>query len=467
MTGAIGARPNSGRGLAPPRKGLALASVLAAMSLVVLDAGMANIALPTLAKDLRATPAHVVLVITAYQTALVMALLPAAALGERFGDRRVFQGGVALFVVASLLCALSPSLPWLVAARFLQGLGGAAVMALGVALMRVSVSSGQLGQVIGWNALTVALSSAAAPTLGAVIVAQADWTWLFLANLPVGAVALLSAMALPDIPIRSTRLDLISIALNGALFALFVAGAEVMPSSPVPGVALIGGALVVLVTLVCRERPKAAPLVPLDLLASRSFRLSALASVCCFTATAATLVALPFHLQQGLALPALSVGLYMSPWALSVAATATLAGRLSDRIGTAAPSAIGGAVLAVGLTGIVLWPPGGSPLVIAAFAAVCGVGFGLFQVPNNRNLFLAAPPERAGAAGGMQGTARLTGQTMGAMVMTALFSIAPIAVAPRIAIAVGAVLALAAGAISLLRAPGQGRADQNQRPGAP
>lgn len=458
MSGAIDAGWTSGAGLTPPRRGLALASVLAAMSLVVLDAGMANVALPTLAQDLGAAPAQVVLVITAYQTALVMALLPAAALGERFGDRRVFRGGVALFIVASLLCALSPSLPWLVAARFLQGLGGAAVMALGVALMRLSVSSDRLGQVIGWNALTVALSAAAAPTLGALIVAQADWTWLFRVNLPVGAMALLAAAALPVRPVQATRLDGVSIALNGGVFALFVAGAEVLPSSPVPGGALIGGALLVLVILVRRERPKAAPLVPLDLLASRSFRLSALASVCCFTATAAALVALPFHLQQGLALPALQVGLYLSPWPLTVAATATLAGRLADRIGTTALCATGGAVLAVGLTGIALWPADDGPSAIAGLAAVCGFGFGLFQVPNNRNLFLAAPPERAGAAGGMQGTARLTGQTMGAMVMTTLFSMVPVAVAPRVAIAVGAALALAAGAISLLRASEQGPA---------
>lgn len=112
-------------GLREPRRTAAIAAVLAAMVLAVLDASIVNVALPTIARSLQVTPGMSVWVITAYQTALVMGLLPCAALGESWGYRRVFTVGVALFTAASVLCALSPSLPWLVAARFLQGLGGA------------------------------------------------------------------------------------------------------------------------------------------------------------------------------------------------------------------------------------------------------------------------------------------------------------------------------------------------------
>lgn len=184
-------------GLPPPRRKIAIVAVLTAMSLVVLDAGMANIALPTMARSLHATPDLAVLVITAYQTALVMTLLPCAALGEWLGYRRVFVWGVVVFTVASALCALSPSLPWLVVARFIQGLGGAAVMALGVALLRSSVPERMLGAAIGWNALTVALSSAASPAIGALVLAGMDWPWLYLVNLPLGAMALCATRALP------------------------------------------------------------------------------------------------------------------------------------------------------------------------------------------------------------------------------------------------------------------------------
>ncbi len=446
----------SSAGLSQPQRALAITAVLAAMTLVVLDAGMANVALPSMTRALATTPAHVVLVITAYQTALVMALLPCAALGERFGNRQVFQVGVAIFVTSSVLCAISPSLPWLVTARFLQGLGGAAVMALGMALLRFSVAPSELGAAIGWNALTVALSSAAAPTLGALIISHLDWPWLFLVNLPIGGMALLASLALPRVLRLATSLDIPSMALNGAAFGLLVVGAEVLPKSPELAVLLFGGAAFALTVLVRREASKASPLVPLDLLGSRSFRLSVIASMCCFTATAAALVALPFYLQHGLNQSPLMVGLYMSPWPLSVAVTAAISGWLSDRVSTAFLCTIGGGLLASGLAAMALWPLHGSPCPLIALSAVCGVGFGLFQVPNNRNMFLAAPPERSGAAGGMQGTARLSGQTAGAVLMTLLFTITPLTTAPRIGLGIGAVLAIASGLVSLLRTPRRG-----------
>ena len=457
------ARHLASAGLSQPQRALAIAAVLAAMTLVVLDAGMANVALPSMTRALATTPAHVVLVITAYQTALVMALLPCAALGERFGNRRVFQVGVVIFVASSVLCAISPSLPWLAAARFLQGLGGAAVMALGVALLRFSVAPSELGAAIGWNALTVALSSATAPTLGALIIAHLDWPWLFLVNLPIGGMALLASLALPGVPGLAIRLDMPSMALNGAAFGLLVIGAEVLPKSPELAALLMGAAALALTALVRREAKKASPLVPLDLLGSRSFRLSVIASMCCFTATAAALVALPFYLQHGLKQSPLMVGLYMSPWPLSVAVTAAISGRLSDRVSTALLCTVGGGLLAIGLAAMALWPLHGGPYPLIALSAVCGVGFGLFQVPNNRNMFLAAPPERSGAAGGMQGTARLSGQTAGAVLMTLLFTITPSTTAPRIGLGIGAVLALASGLVSLLRSRRSGGSTRTGR----
>ena len=440
-------------GLPQPRRGVAVAAVLSAMSLVVLDAGMANVALPTMARALQATPAAAVLIVTAYQTALVMALLPCAALGERLGYRRVFVGGVALFTAASALCALAPSLPWLVLARFVQGLGGAAVMALGVALLRFSVAPGRLGAAIGWNALTVALSAAASPTLGALILAGPGWPWLYLVNLPLGALGLVAARALPDPRGTAQRVDALSVALNGAAFASLVIGAELLPRAPGAALLLLATAAVSMTALVRREALKAAPMIPLDLLARAAFRISVVASVCCFAGQTAGLVALPFYLQNALGQTPLATGLYMTAWPLSVAAAAVVAGRLADRTPTAWLCALGGGCLAVGLAALALWPLQGDPRPLIPFVMVCGLGFGLFQAPNNRNMFLSAPPERSGAAGGMQGTARLTGQTAGAVLMTLLFSLTAMEAAPRIGLGVGALLALAAGLVSVRRAP--------------
>ena len=197
--------------------------------------------------------------------------------------------------------------------------------------------------------------------------------------------------------------------------------------------------------------PKQVPLIPLDLLRAGSFRISVIASVCCFAGTTAGLMALPFYLQHGLGQNALTTGLYMTPWPLTVAIAVPLAGRFADRMATAWLCAAGGACLSIGLAAAALWPLAGRPQPLVLLTILCGLGFGLFQVPNNRNMFLSAPSGRSAAAGGMQGTARLTGQTAGGVLMSLLFTVASADAAPRIGLGIGAVLTLAAGLASLLR----------------
>jgi DHA2 family multidrug resistance protein-like MFS transporter len=429
----------------------AIAAVLGAVVLAVLDAAITNVALPSMAQSLQISPGASVCVVTAYQAALVMGLLPFAALGESLGYRRVFKGGVVLFTTASALCALAPSLPWLVAARLLQGLGGAAIMALAIALLRQVVPHGRLAAAIGWNALAVALSSAAGPMIGAAILAFGSWPWLFGLNLPLGALVLLASRALPVVPGTGRALDGLSVAINAGAFAALVLGAEAVIGAPALAAALVAAATLGVVALVRREMPKAAPLIPVDLLRSDSFRISVIASVCCFAGVTMGLLALPFYLQHALGQGTLTAGLYMTPWPLMVALAAPAAGRLADRMSTAALCAAGGACLAVGLAAASLWPLNGDPLPLVPITMLCGVGFGLFQVSNNRNMFLSAPLERSGAAGGMQGTARLTGQTAGGVIMSLLFSLVSPDAAPRVGLAIAAVLTLVAGIVSTLR----------------
>ncbi len=449
--------PRSERRAAPgprpptPWRAVAIAAVLTAMTLVVLDAGMTNLALPTIANALGATPALAVLVVTAYQTALLVALLPCAALGERFGYRPVFTLGALLFILASGLCAIAPSLAWLVAARALQGLGGATIMALGVPLLRFSVAPQRLGAAIGWNALTVALASSAGPGVGALILSHAQWPWLYALNIPLGVAVLLACRQLPRTPAGSHRLDLISMGLSGGMFGGLFIGAQLSPSRPLLAGAVAAVGLACLVFLLRREMPKAAPLIPLDLLRGRSLRLSVIASVFCFSGQAAAMVALPFYLQHGLGQSASATGFYMTVWPLSVAVTAIASGRLADRFPTAWLCAAGGTLLALGLMAAALWPLARDVWPMLLFAAACGMGFGLFQTPNNRNMFLSAPLERSAASGGLQGAARLTGQTAGAVLMTLLFTLTPGEAAPRLGLGIGAALALIAGLVSLSR----------------
>jgi DHA2 family multidrug resistance protein-like MFS transporter len=452
-------------GLPVPRRHFATAAILGTMVLVVLDGAIANVALPTIATALHVAPAASVWVVSGYQMALVMALLPCAALGESYGLRRVFTSGVAVFTGASLLCSLAPSLPWLVAARFIQGLGGAAVMSLGIALMRFTYPHRLLGAVIGWNAMTVALSGAAGPTIGAAILVVSSWPWLFAVNLPVGALVLAAALALPRPAGTGRRLDLASAALNAVAFASLVLGVDRATVAPRIAAALLIVSVVSFVVLVRREMPRPAPLIPLDLLRGRPFRISVIASVCCFAGQMAAYVALPFYLQHSLGRDAFTTGLYMTPWPLVVAVVGPIAGRLADRISNGLLCAAGGLSLAIGLALASVWPLQGGLWPLVVFLMLSGFGFGIFQTPNNRNMLLSAPRERSGAAGGMQGTARLLGQTVGSVIMAVLFTLTSSAAAPRIGLAAGAVLALAGGLVSALRIDRDaGRAKASQAP---
>ena len=453
-------------GLPTPRRYFAAAAMLAAIGVTVLDVTIANVALPTLSRTLEVSPAAAIWVVTGYQMAVVMALLPCAAAGESLGYRRVFTAGVVLFTAASAMCALSPSLTWLVAARLLQGLGAAAVTATLAAQLRFTYPHRLLGTAIGLSALTVALSSAAGPTLGAAILSVATWPWLFAVNVPLGAAVVLASRALPHVPGSGRRLDFISMMLNAGAFAPLVVGVDLLTTRPGLSVALLAGAGVSLTALIRREMPKHAPLIPLDLLRHGPFRISVIASVCCFAGQMASYVALPFYLQHGLGQNAFMTGLYMTPWPLTVAVAAPLAGRLADRVSSAWLCAAGGIVLAGGLLLAALWPMHRSLLPLVVFTMLGGLGFGFFQTPNNRNMLLSAPRERSGAAGGMQGTARLMGQTAGAVIMALLFTLAPSAVAPRIGLGVGAVLALAAGLVSTLRIGQMAAGDTSRRVGA-
>jgi DHA2 family multidrug resistance protein-like MFS transporter len=280
----------------------------------------------------------------------------------------------------------------------------------------------------------------------------ASWPWLFAVNLPIGALVLAACAGLPRPQGTGRRLDVASIALNAIMFAAFVLGSDWLPSSPWCGSALLAVSAASLVLLVRRERPKAAPLIPLDLLRVHSFRMSIVASVCCFTGQMIGFLALPFYFQHELGLSALSTGLLMTPWPLAVMVAAPLSARLAKRVSTGWLCAVGGGLLAIGLALCAGWPLHGDPRVpIAIFTSIAGLGFGLFQTPNNQNMLLSAPKERSGAAGGAQGTARLTGLTLGSLAMGLLFALLSSPSAVHLGLTLAAAAALAGGMVSLLR----------------
>jgi DHA2 family multidrug resistance protein-like MFS transporter len=283
------------------------------------------------------------------------------------------------------------------------------------------------------------------------VIAAAGWRWIFAACLPLAACALAATRALPCTPRTTEPLDTVSASTSAAVFALLVLSAQIAPMHPAFAAVLFGTAALAATALLRREKSKRRPLVPVDLLRIRSFRRSVLASVSCFAGQTAGLVALPFHLQHAFGQSALVTGVYVTAWPACVAVTAIASGWLTDRVSTRALCAVGGALLSAGLAGAGLWPASGPSLALVPWIGLCGVGFGLFQSPNNRNMFLSAPEHRSGAAGGVQGTARVSGQTIGASAAALFFALAPLGTAPRLAMAVAAALALIAGVTSLHR----------------
>ncbi len=346
-------------GLPLPQRYGAILTIVIGISMAVLDGAIANVALPTIATDLHATPASSIWVVNAYQIAIVISLLSFSFLGDMFGYRRIYKCGLVVFLLSSLFCALSDSLQMLTLARVIQGFGGAALMSVNTALIRLIYPQRFLGRGMGINSFIVAVSSAAGPTIAAAILSIASWKWLFLINVPLGIIALLLAMRF---------------------------------------------------------------LPPVDLLRIPLFSLSICTSVCSFCAQMLAMVSLPFYLQTVLGRSEVETGLLLTPWPLATMVMAPLAGYLIERVHAGLLGALGLFIMAAGLFSLVLLPASPADINIIWPMILCGAGFGLFQSPNNHTIITSAPRERSGGASGMLGTARLLGQSSGAALVALMLN---------------------------------------------
>lgn len=441
-----------GDGLPIPRRYWAILTIALAVTMATLDGAIANIALPTIAHDLNASPAASIWVVNAYQLAITVTLLPLASLGELFEYRRVYRVGLLIFTIASFACTISDSLTTLTLARVLQGLGAAGIMSVNTALVRFIWPRASLGRGIGYNALVVAVSAAVGPTVAAAILAVASWQWLFAINVPIGLVALFATSALPQTDRARHRFDGLSAMLNALTFGLLITGIDSFGHHE--GLLAAGGEFLAAgvfgYLLVWRQLSQAWPLLPIDLLRIPLFALSVATSVCSFVAQMLAYVSLPFYLQDHLGFSQVETGLLMTPWPLTTAIVAPVAGRLADRFPVGILNGIGLAIFAIGLALLGFLPAHPGTIAIAWRMAVCGFGFGFFQSPNNRAIIGSAPKERSGGASGMLGTARLLGQTTGAAVAALLFGIFP-RTGTIVALITAAIVAAAAAGVSCLR----------------
>ena len=446
-----------------------MAVIILGIALSVLDGTVVNLALPGIARDLQSTPSHAVWVVNAYQLATLALLLPLATLGDLVGYRRVYLVGVAVFTAGSALCAFAGSLPMLAASRGLQGLGAAGIMAVNAALVRLTWPTRLLGRGIALNSMVVATSSVAGPTVAAGVLSIATWPWLFAINIPLGLLLLvLGHRSLPfnaHPPAPGARLPVLDVVLNAAMFSLLFLGADMLgarggdaalSAARVAGWVTMGTAIAVGVLYIRRQRGREVPLFPVDLLRIRIFALSMCTSVSSFCAQTLAYVALPFLMLESWHVSTLQAGLLLSCWPAAIVVIAPVAGRLIGRYPGGLLSGIGLGTFACGLA-LLAFAPAQPTLADAAWRmAVCGLGFGLFQSPNNHTIMTSGPVRRSGAAGGMLATARLTGQSMGAVLLAIVFSMSAVrdGHGPVIALGLAACCAAAGAVFSLLRVRG-------------
>ena len=406
----------TGDGLPIPRRWWAIVAISFGTALTVIDSAVANVALPTIARDLGVDSGAVTNVVTVYQLVLVMGLLPFASLGERMGSRRLYQRGQMLFIVASGLCLFADNLPLLLGLRAFQAVGAGMVLSVSSAMIRQIYPAARLGTGLGVNSVIVASSYALGPTAGGFIVTHLPWVWVFVAAVPLGLVSLLLGRTLPDPIRRDTRPEWLSGGWTALTMLLLIGGVQVgTHGSLAAGIAAGVAGLVSAVLLVRREAGRAEPVVPVDLLRRPVIGLSALASLFAFTATAGILLTLPFRLEEVFDYPPQTVGLLVLPWPLTLLVVSPLAGWLSDRVAATKLGVTGMALAIVGLLLLAFMPMDAGAVGIGWRLALSALGFGLFIAPNSRLMIARSPRERAAAAGGMLSTARLLGQTTGAV----------------------------------------------------
>lgn len=442
------------------RKYIAVLALQIVLVMTVLDVTLVNVAVPVLADKFHIDSSAAVWIITVYQLVITMLLLPVSSIGDIYSYKRTFLTGVAIFTLSSALCAAAQSFTMLVVARAIQGVGAACVMGVNIALVRLVYPREILGRGLALNAMCIAIATAAGPTIAGALLSVTSWHWLFLINVPLGLAAFfIGWRLLPQNPqaAHKVRFDRVSAVENMVVFGLiFYALGRIShsDSSVISAILLVAG-LGVGYFYIRRQFSREQPLLPVDLFKNSMYAMSIVTSVCSFIAQNVTMIALPFLYLNSYHFSEITTGLLMTPWPLATMIVSPVAARYVEKHNPGATAAAGMAVFVAGVLLLLLTGSEPSHWDIAWRMAVCGVGFGMFQTPNNIVMVMATPVHRTGGAGGMQSTARLVGQTFGATAVSTVFAfIANNTGAVRVCLIVSVAFALCAGIFSFVRTLG-------------
>lgn len=402
----------------------AMTAITLSILLSILDYSSANIALPVMAQDLGVSPAGSIWIVNAYQFASLVTLLPFSALGGRIGYARMCEIGIVVFLLASILCAVASSLPFMMFARALQGLGGACIMSVNLALVRLVYPTAELGKGIGLNGLMIGLGVAAGPSLGAFILAVANWHWIFWINIPLGGMALiLGIVALPKAQHYTQTFNLLHALLTIAALGCLVIGLNMCAHGQhiLPGSALLCGGSVLIILLWGQQNKVEAPLFPADLLSRPVMMQASFVAILSFIASNFFLISISFTLQEDFGRSSIVSGLLITAWPIGVVLASPVSGRMADRFSSTVLASFGLLIMASGFAFLLSRPLTADNFSIAACIFLAGMGSGVFQPPNNRIIMSAAPKGREGGASGVVSLSRLSGQTLGATAVALVY----------------------------------------------
>jgi EmrB/QacA subfamily drug resistance transporter len=412
----------------------ALASLSLSMLMSSLDTSIANVALPTLADAFSASFQAVQWIVLAYLLAITTLIVSAGRLGDIIGRRRLLLAGISLFTAASLLCGLAPTLWLLIAARAVQGLGAAVMLALTVALVGETVPKEQTGGAMGLLGTMSALGTTLGPSLGGILIAALGWRSIFIVNVPLGLLNLLLARRYLPVDRPAPKSDRVGFDIAGTLLIAFTLGTYALSmtigrngfgalNNTLLVTAVFGAGLFVLA-----EAKSASPLIRLTMFRSPVLSASLAMSALVSTVIMATLVVGPFYLSHALRLDAAVVGIVMSAGPLVAALTSAPGGRMVDHLGAPRMTLVGLIVMSAGCIALSLSSTASGISGYVLPIVVVTAGYALFQAANNTAVMTAVNPDRRGVTSSLLNLSRHLGLITGASMMGAVFSHASAAI---------------------------------------
>jgi EmrB/QacA subfamily drug resistance transporter len=388
-----------------------------------LDGTVVNVALPDIGRDLGASTSALQWVLNGYLLTLASLILLGGSLGDRYGRRRVFVLGVVVFTAASLLCAIAPSSGFLVAARLLQGIGGALLTPGSLAMIEASFRPADRARAIGaWSGLG-GVATAIGPLLGGYLVQAVSWRAIFLINLPLGLlVAAMATRHVPETrdPAASGRLDfrgatLVGLGLAGTTYALIEGPEKGMAGA----VALAGvGGVLALVAFLLAEHASPNPMMPLGMFSSRQFSAANLVTFVVYAALGGVFFLLVAFLQISLGYSPIAAGAASLPVTLLMLLFSARAGALAQRIGARIPLTVGPLVIAAGLLLMTRIEPGDSYVSsVLPAVIVFGLGLTLVVAPVTATVLAAADARHSGIASGINNAVSRVGGLLAVAVL--------------------------------------------------